>query len=288
MHLFFGSGFTIVRFLVLEKGPVCRTSFSEGCRHWSYFGGKVSKDTVSDESMYLIYSSSLKENRDAVGGFGSYSPVFMGIHCGNDPQHHTYCVTANGSSRSIYEWSERPCQAIDENTPPIFDKDQKRAFQVIVAHFVVTYYRDAEFNFINRTGRQEYLNNRKNLEKMINGKKRLLVFFSGVGGSEKTAVINQIMMYASEFCRNLGSINRETLATSASHIMKTMTNLMEKSTEVNGQIHDYYTNHRRNIIFVRNRTRNLANLNRVLKKLRENYVEMYGGINIVFCGAFRQ
>jgi hypothetical protein len=156
-----------------------------------YFGAKVSKDTVSNESMYLIYSSSsLKENCDAVRGFGSYSPVFMGIHFVNDPRHHTYYVTANGSARSIYEWSKRPRHAIDENTPPTFDKDQKRAFQVIVAHFVVTYYREAEFNFINRTGPQEYLNNR-NLEKMINGKKRLLMFFSGGGGSGKTAVINQ-------------------------------------------------------------------------------------------------
>jgi hypothetical protein len=32
----------------------------------------------------------------------------------------------------------------------------------------------------------------------------------------------------------------------------------------------------------------LAGLNRVLKKLWENYVEIYGGINVVFCGDFRQ
>jgi replication-associated recombination protein RarA len=57
---------------------------------------------------------------------------------------------------------------------------------------------------VNRTGRQEYLNNRKNLAKLINHKDRLIMFFSGAGGSGKTAVINQVMMYASEFCRNLG------------------------------------------------------------------------------------
>jgi Ni2+-binding GTPase involved in maturation of urease and hydrogenase len=39
---------------------------------------------------------------------------------------------------------------------------------------------------------------------MINGKKQLLMFFSGAGGSGKTAVINQVtMMHASEFCRKL-------------------------------------------------------------------------------------
>ena len=32
----------------------------------------------------------------------------------------------------------------------------------------------------------------------------------------------------------------------------------------------------------------LASLNRVLKKLRENYIELYGGINVIFCGDFRQ
>jgi hypothetical protein len=32
----------------------------------------------------------------------------------------------------------------------------------------------------------------------------------------------------------------------------------------------------------------LASLNRVLKKLGENYIETYGGINVVFCGDFRQ
>jgi DNA replication protein DnaC len=78
-----------------------------------------------------------------------------------------------------------------------------RAFQVIVGQFVMTYYQEAEFNFVNRTGRQEYLNNRKNLAKMINLKDRLIMF-SGAGGSGKTAVINQVMMYAFEFCRNLG------------------------------------------------------------------------------------
>jgi Cdc6-like AAA superfamily ATPase len=110
----------------------------------------------------------------------------------------------------------------------------------------MTYYREAEFNFVNRTGRQEYLNNRKNLAKTINHKDQLIMFFSGAGGSGKTAVINQVMMYASEFCRNLGvpfdqytirvtamtgvaatSINGETLD-SAAHTMKNTANLTQE------------------------------------------------------------
>ncbi len=114
-------------------------------------------------------------------------------------------ISADRSAKSIFEWCKIPKQAIDDNEPPIFDKYQRRAFQVrIVGQFVMTYYREAEFNFVNRTGRQEYLNNRKNLAKMINHKDQLIMFFSSAGGSGKTAVINQVMMYASEFCRNLG------------------------------------------------------------------------------------
>ena len=33
------------------------------------------------------------------------------------------------------------------------------------------------------------------LAKLINHKDRLIMFFSGAGGSGKTAVINQVMMY---------------------------------------------------------------------------------------------
>jgi hypothetical protein len=92
--------------------------------------------------------------------------------------------SADGPAKSIFEWSKRRKQAVDDNEPPIFDKDQMQVFQIIVGQFVMTYYQEAEFNFVNRTGHQEYLNNRKNLAKMINHKDRLIsMFLSGAGGS---------------------------------------------------------------------------------------------------------
>jgi hypothetical protein len=210
-------------------------------------------------------------------------------------------ISADGSAKSIFEWSKRPKQAVDDNEPPIFDKDQMRAFQVLVGQFVMTYYQEAEFNFVNRTGRQEYLNNRKNLAKLINHKDRLIMFFSSAGGSGKAAVINQVMMYASEFCRNLGvpfdrytirvtaitgvaatSINGETLD-SAAHTMKNTSNLTQE--------HRQEWKHTRLLIIDEisfMSVTKLVSLNRVLKKLRENYVEIYGGINVFFCGDFKQ
>jgi hypothetical protein len=41
-------------------------------------------------------------------------------------------ISADGSAKSIFEWSKRPQQAVDDNEPPIFAKDQMRAFQVIL------------------------------------------------------------------------------------------------------------------------------------------------------------
>jgi hypothetical protein len=55
-----------------------------------YFGGKVTDSQSDNDSMYALFSADLKENRDAVGGFGSCFPAYMGLHYINDPQHHTY------------------------------------------------------------------------------------------------------------------------------------------------------------------------------------------------------
>jgi hypothetical protein len=40
-----------------------------------YFGGKVTGSQSDNDAMYALFSADLKENRDAVGGFGSYFPV---------------------------------------------------------------------------------------------------------------------------------------------------------------------------------------------------------------------
>jgi hypothetical protein len=41
-------------------------------------------------------------------------------------------ISADGSAKSIFEWSKRLKQAVDDNEPPIFDKDQMRAFHQVI------------------------------------------------------------------------------------------------------------------------------------------------------------
>ena len=74
-----------------------------------YFGGKVTGSPSDNDSMYALFSVDLKENRDAVGGFGSCFPVYMGLHYINDPQHHTYygqgTTTAKIREKDVAYWN---------------------------------------------------------------------------------------------------------------------------------------------------------------------------------------
>lgn len=117
------------------------------------------------------------------------------LHSGT--QLHSDEINADGSCMSIMKWSQ---QSFGENR---FDRYQRRAYQVMVGHFVLTYYKDAEFQYKSRSGKADFQNNKKNLENMTNNLEQLLMFFSGAGGSGKSEVIKQVLAYASKFCMNL-------------------------------------------------------------------------------------
>ena len=242
----------------------------------------IDYSTVSRERLVTLLGRRVRRRVNATASSGSHSED----------------VQADGSCLSILNWSK---QSFGVKNDSKFDRDQRRAFQIIVGQFVLTYYKEAEFNYANRSSRADFLNNKKNLENMTNNLEQLLLFFSGAGGSGKSEVIKQVLAYASEFCRNLRvkfdrntirvtaltgvaatSIGGETLDM-ASHIMKNMENLTPKHG-------DEWKETRLLIIdevsFMS--VKKLNKLNAVMQKLRENWRQAYGGLNIVFCGDFRQ
>ena len=91
------------------KGLFAEQAFWNGMDIGIYFGGKVTDSPSDNDSMYALFSVDLKENRDAVGGFGSCFPVYMGLHYINDPQHHTYygqgTTTAKIREKDVAYWN---------------------------------------------------------------------------------------------------------------------------------------------------------------------------------------
>ena len=88
------------------------------------------------------------------------------------------------------------------------DTDQERAFQIILASFVLGIYHQAMVNQTDRTiqpfGQRTISQNMKELEEMnIPSKNQLVCFMTGAGGSGKSRVINAVCEYALTFCVNL-------------------------------------------------------------------------------------
>jgi hypothetical protein len=119
----------------------------------------------------------------------------------------TTFIKANGSAYSIREWAA----SLE------FKDLQKRAFEVIVASFVMTYYTEVDKldpsvysnQGLRATTRNQFGLERQRLQKLvglpeIHKNAALVMFLTGAGGSEKSFVMDQVMAYSSEFASNLG------------------------------------------------------------------------------------
>ena len=212
-------------------------------------------------------------------------------------------IIANGSCHSIVNWSLQE-EKVSGNSIKM-DIDQRRAFQLIVSKFVLTYVEEAEnTNRDNFTSKQNkiFRQNKTKLMKLANKNHQLLLYFGGSGGSGKSEVINQVLKYCKQFCENLGveftsSTIRVTALTgvAASNIngetIDSVAGLQRQKDEI-FTIDEIYDWKKTRILIIDEISfmscKKLILLDRNLRKARENYREIYGGINIVFAGDFSQ
>ena len=111
---------------------------------------------------------------------------------------------ANGSANSIVEWG---CKCN-------FDNHQRRAFKVITASFVLTYLKDAAKNKEEMTTRDNqswtnYVRERKllcQLAKLSIDTEQLICCLHGPAGSEKSTVIELVLLYAKVSCLYLPNV----------------------------------------------------------------------------------
>jgi Cdc6-like AAA superfamily ATPase len=91
------------------------------------------------------------------------------------------------------------------------DEAQQRAFQVLTASFVLTFFDDANdtveesdgLRHRHATTRTEFRNHKRSLLDMVDNRTQLIMFLTGPGGSGKSRVINEVLTYAKEYCMNL-------------------------------------------------------------------------------------
>jgi hypothetical protein len=210
-----------------------------------------------------------------------------------------------GSADSIQKWAEI---MFKDTYTDLLDKDQQRAFEVIVSMFVLTFHDEANRNEGSQeTGTQHphnraQYNNLKSQLKALSGMKntqQLILFMTGPGGSGKTRVINAVLAYSKGFCKALNYIfdkrmivvtaltgvaatliNGETLHGAAKFYNKTVTtdHIQEwKSTRL--VIVD-------EISFAT--SADLSTLNEKLNLLKESVHQKYGNLHMVFTGDFSQ
>lgn len=108
---------------------------------------------------------------------------------------------ADGSISSIKDWARAAG----------LDEIQTRAFECIIASFLLTFYDDAgdgddgNDDHTSHSMRSKFRRQEQHLHKLKGDKeKQLICLLHGPGGSGKSTVINLVTSYAKEFCENLG------------------------------------------------------------------------------------
>ena len=100
---------------------------------------------------------------------------------------------ANGSAKSIIEWG---CKCN-------LDNHQRHAFEVIMASFVLTYFKDAgknneEMTTCDNQSRTKFVRESKllcKLAELSNDTEQLICYLHGPAGSEKSTVIELVLLW---------------------------------------------------------------------------------------------
>ena len=111
---------------------------------------------------------------------------------------------ANGSAKSIIKWG---CKCNSDN-------HQRHAFKVIMASFVLTYFKDAakndeEMTTCDNQSQTKFVRERKllcQLSKLSNDTERLICCLHGPAGSGKSTVIELVLLYAQVYCSYLPNV----------------------------------------------------------------------------------
>ena len=103
---------------------------------------------------------------------------------------------ANGSVYSIINWAREAK----------LDNEQKRAFEIIIGSFVLTFFNEAIIATDSRANaRSIFVNEKNKLETLVETQRmdsnQLILFLHGPGGSGKSTVIDLVLAYAKEYCK---------------------------------------------------------------------------------------
>ena len=202
-------------------------------------------------------------------------------------------VAADGTALSIIEWSCRSDLTLDE--------EQQVAFQVATAAFILTYYDEAgvdpQATF--PASRLTFIHEKRKLRSLarLQHHVALRMFLDGPGGAGKSRVVNELLKYAQQFTSSLGLKfdMRTIVVTAMSGVAATCIGgeTLHKAAGLNRKrdIEDTtWANARLLIIdevsFMN--TRDLENLDQKLRDLMRRNSSIFGGLNVLFCGDFRQ
>ena len=202
-------------------------------------------------------------------------------------------VIADGTAYSIIKWSRRE----DLN----MDKEQQLAFQIATAAFVLTYYEEAEIDDQrdNGSSRHDFLLEKMKLRRLarLKRKEALCMFLDGAGGAGKSHVVNQLLLYGEQYTRNLNLTwdMRTVIVTAMSGVAATSIGgeTTHSAVAFNRNIakdDTSWANARLLIVdevsFMNSNDVDI--LDEKLRTLMRRGNALFGGINVLFCGDFRQ
>ena len=196
---------------------------------------------------------------------------------------------ANGSVYSIINWARQTN----------LDAEQKRAFEMIIGSFVLTFYDEAKRDN-NRSARTRslFVNEKSRLEQLVESQRmnsnQLILFLHGPGGSGKSTVIDLVLAYAEEYCKMYEEFvftSRTIVITALSGVAATL--ILGETTHS-----ALYLNHKtlkpehieswqtvRLLIIDEISFADKIDFDKIdnnLRKLKQNQTKPFGGINIVF------
>jgi PIF1-like helicase len=200
----------------------------------------------------------------------------------------------NGSAKSIVDWAKKSN----------FDSNQRRAFEVIAGSFVLSFYDTAIT--ANKEARATCKSESKRLRTLVHNNKwksnQLICFLHGPGGSGKSAVIDLVVLYAHSFCKYLwtdfDTSERVIVVTAMTGVAATLLQgetthaalFLNQKKDITREQVERWSPTRLVIIdeisFASKQ--DIVMINSKLAKLKQQHFLRYGGINIIFCGDFRQ
>ena len=214
-------------------------------------------------------------------------------------------IVADGSMRSINAWAD--LSFTHPETKKI-DEDQKRAFQVIIGSFLLTYLEEADKNdskngsTLEQSHRAQYNAWKHDLLALrgIGKENQLIAFLTGPGGSGKSHVIATVLRYSRAFTKLLKvPFTKRTIVVTAmtgvaatsifGETIHSATMLLSQKEPSLDQIKPWKDARLLILDEISFAGKDvILKLDERLRELKENQMAKYGGMNIVFAGDFSQ